>query len=106
MTSTEKQVLAKFKADLTKRLRVSNIILFGSRARGDADALSDMDLIVILEEEADDLARDIVSDCAWEAGFDHGMVLVPIVFSARDWEADVVRHSLLGKAVVQEGLAL
>jgi len=104
MNDLEKQVLDRFKAALQERLHVFEIILFGSRARGDADPLSDMDVVVILDGEADDHSRDLVSDCAWEAGFESGIVIAPIVFSRTEWETDASRHSLLGKAVAQEGL--
>lgn len=106
MNDLEKLVLDRFRTLLRERLHVIEIILFGSRARGDADAFSDMDVVVILEGEADDHSKDVVSDCAWEAGFESGIVVVPIVFSRTEWETDSSRHSLLGKAVAQEGLAV
>lgn len=73
-------------------------------AGGDAEVFSDMDIIVILDGEADERSRDAVSDCAWEAGFESGIVVVPIVFSREEWQAGAVRPSLLHKAVEQEGL--
>lgn len=106
MNDVEKSVLERFKTLLRERLHVFEIILFGSRARGDADMFSDMDLVVILDGEADDRSRDVVSDCAWEAGFESGIVVAPIVFSRAEWETDASRYSLLGKAVAQEGLAV
>jgi len=106
MNDLEKQVLDRFKTLLTERLHVFEIILFGSRARGDADAFSDMDVVVILDGEACDHYRDVVSDCAWEAGFESGIVVVPIVFSRTEWETHASRYTLLGKAVAQEGLAI
>jgi len=106
MNDLEKQILDRFKMLLTERLRVFEIILFGSRARGDADPLSDMDVVVILDGEADDHSRDLVSDCAWEAGFESGIVVVPVVFSRTEWESHACRYSLLGKAVALEGLAV
>lgn len=104
MNTTEKVVLDRFKALLSKRVRVYRIILFGSRARGDADPQSDMDVAVILDGAADDQARDAVSDCAWEAGFDQAIVVVPVVFGREEWENGPERYSLLAQAVQAEGL--
>jgi uncharacterized protein len=106
MNDMERQVLDRFKSSLRERLDLFEIILFGSRARGDADAFSAMDVVVILDGEADDRSRDVVSDCAWEAGFESGIVVAPIVFSRTEWETNASRYSLLGKAVAQEGLAV
>jgi predicted nucleotidyltransferase len=106
MNDLENQVLGRFKSLLKERLPVFEIILFGSRARGDADALSDMDVVVILDGDADDRSRGMISDCAWEAGFEAGIVVVPIVFPRTEWESDAARNSLLGKAVAREGLSV
>jgi uncharacterized protein len=106
MTATERQVLDRFKAALHRSLDVADIILFGSRARGDAEEFSDMDVIVVIEGEVDRRVRDLVSDAAWEAGFEAGIVMVPVVFPRSEWESDAVRYSLLGRAVAQEGVPL
>ena len=103
MNDTEKTIIERFKTAVLDELDAATVIVFGSRARGDADADSDMDVIVILECEVDERTRDIVSDCAWEAGFPHGIVVVPVVFSKEEWETGAVKESLLGKAVMQEG---
>jgi hypothetical protein len=47
-----------------------------------------------------------VSDCAWEAGFEHGIVIVPVVYSREDWEEGPERLSLLSLAVQQEGVPI
>ena len=104
MNAVEKEVLDRFKALLLERVRLYKLILFGSRARGDADPYSDMDLVVILNDPPDEKARNDVSDCAWEAGFEHGIVVVPVVFSRDEWENGPERHSLFVQAVETEGV--
>ena len=53
MEKIERQILEIFKSSLLKRLSVHEIVLFGSRARGDADPYSDMDVVVILNNVSD-----------------------------------------------------
>ena len=53
----------------------------------------------------DEAAREVISDCAWEAGFAQGVVVVPVAFSRQEWENGPERHSLLAQAVAAEGIA-
>jgi predicted nucleotidyltransferase len=106
MTAVEKNILQRFKELLVERVAVEEVILFGSRARGDAEEFSDADVVVILKDGADGAARDAVSDSAWEAGFEAGLVIVPVVFTREEWERGPERSSLLALAVRAEGVAL
>lgn len=104
MTAVERAVLERFKALVAGRLQVQKLILFGSRARGEADPESDVDVVVVLEGSADRGAKDFVSDCAWEAGFHHGLVLVPVVFGRKEWESGPERDSVFVRLVEAEGV--
>ena len=106
MDASLKIILGSFKSLLEKKIAVHEVILFGSRARGDADPQSDVDLIVIVNDEIGDSERDYISDCAWEIGFAHRLVLVPIVFTREEWEYGLERVSLLGQAVRSEGISI
>lgn len=106
MNTIEKKVLDTFKTLLSKRIPLYKMILFGSRARGDATQYSDMDVLIILDKTPEEQDSDYISDCAWEAGFEHGIVVVPIVFAKNDWENSPERHSLLAQAVETEGILL
>jgi predicted nucleotidyltransferase len=106
MNSIEKMVLDSFKELLLKRGNLHKLTLFGSRARGDAGRYSDMDIVVILDDGASEKDFDYVSDSAWEAGFEQGIVIVPVVFTRSEWENSPERYSLLVQAVDAEGLSL
>ena len=106
MTNTEKAILDKFRLLLSNRVSIYKMILFGSRARGDADRYSDMDIAVILNEPAGEKDIDYVSDCAWEAGFEYGIVVVPVVFTREEWQDSPERSSLLVQAAEMEGVAV
>ena len=105
MSSLDRKILKEFKELLLKKIELHSLILFGSRARGDADRLSDMDVLVIVKR-CDGESEDYVSDCAWEAGYPHGVVVVPVVFSRHEWREGPERHSLLAQAIRREGVAV
>jgi len=106
MNKIEKQVLGRLKRLLAKRVTLNRLILFGSRARGDADPDSDMDVLVVVEGPGEEEIRDYISECAWEAGYREGIVVVPVVFTRDEWENGPERSSLLAQAVAAEGVPL
>ncbi len=106
MNRIELKVLAGFKDLLSSRLEKYSLLLFGSRARGDNDRFSDMDIIVILDEYPFQSVDEFVGRCAWEAGYEHGLVLVPLVFTKKEWESSIMRCSMLYRAVAMDGVAV
>ena len=106
MNDTDKSILEKFRSLLVERIRVHKIILFGSRARGDAQVDSDMDLLVILQDPPTEEIEDYILDCAWKAGIDHSVILVPVVYSREEWEEGPDQSSLLALAVQREGISV
>jgi predicted nucleotidyltransferase len=106
MIGIYQKVLEKFKELLAARTPLRSVILFGSWARGDADLYSDVDVLVILDNTANEQDREIVSECAWEAGFDAGIIVAPVVFTRDEWEKGPERASLLAQAVKAEGVRL
>ena len=47
---------------------------------------SDMDVLVVTTNEFSENDADYISDCAWESGFERGIVVVPVIFSMEEWE--------------------
>ena len=105
MDRIEKQILEAFVHLVRKKISLHSIVLFGSRARGDAEPDSDMDVLLIVDDLTEK-GEDYISECAWEAGFLKGIVVVPVVFSRTEWENGPERYSLLAEAVKLEGVTL
>lgn len=76
--------------------------VFGSRARGDADEYSDMDVFMEFET-VDRSLEERVSDAVWEVGFHRGVVISPLVFSRYEVEKSPLRVSPIIKAITEEG---
>jgi predicted nucleotidyltransferase len=79
--------------------------VFGSRARGDADEYSDMDVFMEFET-VDKALEERVSDAAWEVGFYRGVVISTLVFSRYEVEASPLRVSPILKAISEEGVRI
>ena len=106
MNAVEREILERLKALLARGTRLHRLFLFGSRARGDADPDSDMDVLVVLAEPVTPEKRRYISECAWEAGFERGIVVVPVAYSRDEWESGPESQSLLAQAVAAEGILI
>lgn len=78
--------------------------VFGSRARGDASPESDLDILAVVEHTTHDIEK-YVSDCAWEAGFDDDVVVMPVVIG-KDQLNSTLGESAFIINVYREGLVL
>jgi len=99
LTRNEWAALDAFVARLREQYgdRIVRVVLFGSKARGDHDAESDLDVLVILNG-GDWRLRDAVALVAFEPMVEYGVVLTPLVVDVADytwWQehrAPIYRH--------------
>jgi predicted nucleotidyltransferase len=106
MNTRDIEIMRRFKEDLVRSLPVRAVYVIGSRARGDADMESDLDVVVVIDGEMNRRIRNFISECAWEAGFESGVIVVPVVYSQSEWEFESRGRSLLVRAVEREGIAV
>jgi uncharacterized protein len=104
MTEKEWELVHRFKSLVEQKLQVHQMIVFGSRARGDAEEESDLDVLVIVNEPETRRISELISECAWETCFGSGIILSPLMMSRDRWENGPERSSLLASAVREEGI--
>ena len=84
---------------------VSSVILFGSRARGDARPDSDWDLLILVNKD-----RIVPEDFSLYAypfmllGFDHDTMVNPLLYTEQEWEKR--SFTPLYKTIQEEGIRL
>jgi predicted nucleotidyltransferase len=102
----DRLVIERFKQLLLERdVPLHSTVLFGSRARGDCAPDADYDVLVVVTQ-LDTTIRKTISDCAWEAGFEECLVIVPVVLTKDEMEHSPLRSSLLMQAVREEGISI
>lgn len=86
---------------------VRDVLLFGSRARGDATADSDYDVAVVLASSlaVDRDLRRRLANAAWEHVVD-GYPIVPIALQAGEVAQDRTTRTELGARVAAEGISV
>ncbi|HAX98994.1 MAG TPA: hypothetical protein DCY12_08960 [Candidatus Atribacteria bacterium] len=103
MNEQDLKIVEKFKALVSKKVKVHEIRVYGSRARGDATQESDLDVLVVVET-LDHAAGKYISDCAWEAGFPENVVLIPVAVTLNSLRNTPIRESVFIQNAYQEGI--
>jgi uncharacterized protein len=104
LTDSDIQLAEHLKHALIERnVPLYKTIVFGSRARGDAQPDSDLDVLVLVEHVTPAL-RKTISRCAWEVGFEAGVLIQTVVMSREEAEQGPEQSSLLMLAIREEGI--
>lgn len=104
MTDRDRQILKTFCILVRQQFPEAQIWAFGSRARGDAQPDSDLDICVVV----DDLNYNTwkaISHAAWEIGFENDVLITTVKYSRQQFESSPYSASPLIKNIINEGIA-
>ncbi|KYF67449.1 hypothetical protein BE11_41785 [Sorangium cellulosum] len=91
-------------ARIQEKYRPEQVWLFGSRARGDARATSDWDLLVVVPDDTEE--RDMDPRVAWRLGRGSGVYADVIPCRAREFREDREIVNTLSYAAASEGVLI
>ena len=99
--------LDEFKRRLTARWPrdLVAVCLFGSRARGEANSWSDVDVAVVLERAGFREKKDAI-DIASDVGLEHDLLISPTVFDRATYERWRRQERPLVMDIEREGVPL
>lgn len=84
----------------------AEIILYGSRSRGDAVRESDWDLLILVDGHLNDERTDRIRHRLYEIEWESGEVISSIVRNRNEWNSDLYQTMPFYKRVEQEGIRL
>jgi predicted nucleotidyltransferase len=107
LTSEERRSVDEFVQSVGDRFdgQVQAVILFGSRARGEAEPESDMDVLVVMSS-VDSTARKRVRHLAAEVWLKHGIYISTRVWSLAHWRELERLKTLLYQNIRRDGIDL
>jgi predicted nucleotidyltransferase len=84
----------------------AEIILYGSRSRGDAISESDWDFLILVDGPMSDERTDRIRHRLYEIEWESGEVLSTIVRNREEWNSDLYQAMPFHQRVQQEGIRL
>lgn len=83
LTIRERAALLAVKEEIAKRYPLRWMKLFGSKARGNADIESDLDVAIVIEELDWEIEKSVYEICFY-TGLEHDALISPIVYSGQE----------------------
>jgi len=105
MREKDRTTAEQLKRSLSSIVQIVDFKVFGSRARGDSDEYSDLDVFIEVET-IDPALRDAVSDAVWEVGYQNYMVISPLIFTRDELERSPLRVSPIVRSIAEEGVTV
>ena len=84
----------------------ATLILYGSRARGDASPASDYDVLILVDTDVQPDLEDRIGDALYEIELEHDAVISALVFNREVWDEPRYRALPLHENVDREGIVL
>ena len=104
MNDRDYAVVARFK-ELTANMNIERLIVFGSRARGEDDHDSDLDLAVIVSKRNDDVDNKLYNAAyAVMMEFDFSPIISLKVFDSHSFEKHLKEGFSFYRHLVEEGI--
>jgi predicted nucleotidyltransferase len=99
------KVLCELKEKLAKKIILLDIRVFGSRARGNAEEFSDLDVFIEIPT-LDRKIKDIIKTIAWEVSLENSIVISPLIFSKDELTNSPLKCSPVVKNIMEEGIKI
>ena len=103
---TKKEVLESIKHAVLSAEPSANVLLYGSRARGDAVSQSDWDFLILVDGPVDEQRKRTLRHRLYEVEWDSGEVISSIILSREEWNDSRHRTTPFYETVLHEGVTL
>ncbi|MCX5898306.1 MAG: nucleotidyltransferase domain-containing protein [Proteobacteria bacterium] len=106
LSITEQNALLEMKESLAAILPGSKIILYGSKARGDSEKESDIDLFILLDVAVTGAVKDRIRALKYDVELKYDVVISVIIENSATWQSALARAMPLHQNIDRDGVAL
>ena len=100
----EREALEELKGKLSERFPDIEVILYGSKARGDDKEFSDIDLLILLKEEVNTNVKREIIGLAFDIELEYDIVFGLLIEESRFWSSALAKAMPIHWNVDKEGI--
>lgn len=102
----QKELLDKIKKIVKRMYPDAKIILYGSRAKGNAQKDSDWDLLILIENDLSEKEKIRIRYELFEIEWETDEVISSIIHSKSEWNNSIMQATPFYQNVVHEGIEI
>ncbi|MDH7553063.1 MAG: nucleotidyltransferase domain-containing protein [Spirochaetota bacterium] len=104
LKENERQAILELKKIIQMHYPDAELILFGSKARGDSSNDSDIDILMLLDGSVDDYVRENIFNVAYQIELKYDVVFGIIVEAKMLWYSDKAKYIPLYDSIQKDGV--
>lgn len=104
VTQKERKAILEFKKAVNRLSPEAEFILFGSKARGDDNAVSDIDILVLVDRKLEPGLEEEIFGEAFDVGLNCDTTFGVIVYSQKHWDSSLAKEMPLHWNIDREGI--
>ncbi|SPD76379.1 putative DNA polymerase beta domain protein region [uncultured Desulfobacterium sp.] len=106
LRKNEKDAIRAATKILKTRFPVRDVILFGSKARGDSDKESDIDLLLLTGKPLHWKERHAIIEALFDVEMKHDVVISIVVNTVYDWQEGICTVLPIHEEIKREGVPI
>jgi predicted nucleotidyltransferase len=102
----EEKAIEEAARTVKSQFPVEEIILFGSKARGDHDAFSDIDLLLVTTMPLHWKEEKAIVEILFDIGMTHDVIFTPLFVSKEEWKGGTFARFPIYAEILRDGAVI
>ena len=103
LPAREREAIKEAVKMLKSRFPVNNVILFGSKVRGEGDEYSDIDFLLVTSRTLDWKEEKAVVELLFDIGMEHDVIFSPLFASSDEWDGGIFMQFPVYEEISRDG---